>query len=117
LTELAEICTAAVFIERGKILRAGTLEQLLQSDVKHRTVVIRVLGSMDALHKHLIVQPGIESVRPLDNSVEVEVDGDERDCCRLLADLVTGGFRVLEFRPREANLEDVFMSVTRGDVQ
>jgi ABC-2 type transport system ATP-binding protein len=117
LTELAEICTAAVFIERGKILRAGTLEQLLRQEVKHRTVVIRVLGSLDALHKHLIVQPGIESVRPLDTSVEVEVDGDEQDCCRLLADLVAGGFRVLEFRPREANLEDVFMSVTRGDVQ
>ena len=33
LTELAEICTGAVFIERGKILRAGTLEQLLAEDV------------------------------------------------------------------------------------
>src|SRR6266496_2295539 len=41
LTELAEICTAAVFIERGKILRAGTLEQLLDQNLPHRTVIIR----------------------------------------------------------------------------
>ena len=44
LTELAEICTGAVFIERGKILRAGTLEQLLEEDVPQRTVIIRAAG-------------------------------------------------------------------------
>src|SRR5436305_1922350 len=57
LTELAEICTGAVFIERGKILRAGTLEQLLSQDVAHRTVTVRALGPIDPLHKHLLVQP------------------------------------------------------------
>ena len=117
LTELAEICTAAVFIERGKILRAGTLEQLLRHDLKHRTVVVRVLGPLDALHKHLLVQPGIEAVRAFDHFVEADVDGDETDCSRLLSELVGRGFKVVEFRPREVDLEDVFMSVTRGDVQ
>jgi ABC-2 type transport system ATP-binding protein len=117
LTELAEICTAAVFIERGKILRAGTLEQLLRHDVAFRTVVVRVLGPIDSLHKHLLVQPGVERVRALDNFVEADVDGDEQACCKLLADLIAAGFRVLEYRPREVDLEDVFMSVTRGDVQ
>src|SRR5919197_2542933 len=43
LTELAEICTGAVFIEKGKLLRAGTLEALLREDVPHRTVVVRPL--------------------------------------------------------------------------
>src|SRR4051812_24619935 len=70
LTELAEICTAAVFIERGKVLRAGTLEQLLRQEVTFRTVVVRVLGPIEALHKHLLVQPGIERVRMLDTYVE-----------------------------------------------
>jgi ABC-2 type transport system ATP-binding protein len=117
LTELAEICTAAVFIERGKILRAGTLEQLLRQEMKHRTVVVRVLGPIDALHKHLLVQPGIEAVRAFDRHVEADVDGDETACSKLLSELVGRGFRVVEFRPREVDLEDVFMSVTRGDVQ
>src|SRR5207302_5007573 len=53
LTELAEICSGAVFIERGKILRAGLLDELLHEDVLRRTVVIRVLGGPDKLHKHL----------------------------------------------------------------
>src|SRR6478609_3186013 len=41
LSELAEICTGAVIIERGKILRAGTLQQIFAQDEKpHRTVLI-----------------------------------------------------------------------------
>src|SRR5881398_2526461 len=57
LSELAEICTGAVIIERGRILRAGTLEQLLKVDVPRRTVVIRTLDRKAELHKHLLVQP------------------------------------------------------------
>jgi ABC-2 type transport system ATP-binding protein len=117
LTELAEICTGAVFIERGKILRAGTLEQLLHQDVPHRTVVVRVLDRLEDLHRHLLVQPGIEDVRVLDDELEADVAGDEETCCRLLTDLVGRGYRVLEFRPRRVDLEDIFMTVTRGDVQ
>jgi ABC-2 type transport system ATP-binding protein len=117
LTELAEICTGAVFIERGKILRAGTLEQLLKQDVPQRTVVIRALDRLEDLHRHLLIQPGIEEVRLLDSELEVDVAGDEENCCRLLADLVGQGYRVLEFRPRRVDLEHIFMTVTRGDVQ
>src|SRR6516164_5942233 len=43
LTELAEICDGAVIIERGKILRAGTLEEILAEDSPHRSIVIRLL--------------------------------------------------------------------------
>src|SRR3984957_17855143 len=52
LTELAEICNGAVFIERGKILQSGTLEQLLGQHLRQRTVVIRSLGPLAQLHKH-----------------------------------------------------------------
>ena len=51
-----------MFIERGKLLRAGTLEQLLKQDVSHRTVVIRPLDRLEELHRDLLVQPGIEEV-------------------------------------------------------
>jgi ABC-2 type transport system ATP-binding protein len=117
LTELAEICDGAVFIERGKLLRAGMLEDLLQEGTQQRTVVIRVLGGNDSLHKHLLVQPNIEEVRAIDENLEVDVAADEDGCAQLLADLIKQGFRVVEFRPRRADLEQIFMTVTKGDVQ
>src|SRR5262245_33943767 len=117
LTELAEICNGAVFIERGKLLRAGTLDQLLKEDTQHRTVVIRPLDRLEALHKHLLVQPNVEEVRLVDSALEVDIAADEEGCCKLLAELCADGYRIVEFRPRRVDLEQIFMTVTKGDVQ
>src|SRR5262249_20893790 len=84
LTELAEICSGAIIMERGKILRAGTLEQLATGDVPHRTLVIRPLGRAEELYKHLLVQPGVEAARLVDQAVEADVLGAEEACCELL---------------------------------
>ena len=63
------------------------------------------------------LQPGIEEVRLLETELEADVSGDEESCCTLLADLIGQGYRILEFRPRRADLEHIFMTVTKGDVQ
>src|SRR5439155_7950666 len=57
LTELAEICNGAVIIERGRILRAGTLDEILQPEGQLRTVAIRDLDGAEALCKHLLETP------------------------------------------------------------
>jgi ABC-2 type transport system ATP-binding protein len=118
LTELAEICTGAVIIEQGKILRAGTMEEILSASPTRRTVVIRLLERHEELHKRLLETPQVEAARVLvDNSVEADLDGPEEACYDMLAGLIKDGFRVVEFRQRRADLEEVFMNVTRGEVQ
>jgi ABC-2 type transport system ATP-binding protein len=117
LTELAEICTGAIIIERGKILRAGTLEQIQSQDQPHRTVVIRPLEEPARLYKHLLLQRNIESVRLVDPTVEVDLLGGDEQCSDLMSSLVREGFRLVEFHPQRADLEQIFMNVTRGEVQ
>ena len=39
------------------------------------------------------------------------------ECTRAVASLVQDGFRVLEFRQQRADLEEVFMNITKGEVQ
>ncbi|MFO0878544.1 MAG: ABC transporter ATP-binding protein [Gemmataceae bacterium] len=116
LTELGEICNGAVFIERGRLLRAGTLDQL-KEETPHRTIIIRPLDRLEALHKYLLLQPTIDEARLQDDFVEVDLVSDEEGCCALLTDLCQQGFRILEFRPLRADLEQIFMTVTKGDVQ
>jgi ABC-2 type transport system ATP-binding protein len=118
LSELGEICNGAVIIERGRILRAGTLQQILaQSEQTHRTVLIRPLKRMEELRTHLLETPGIEDARLLENTIEVDVEGGEEACADLLAKIVTAGFQIVEYRPRRVDLEHIFLSVTKGDVQ
>ncbi len=118
LTELAEICDGAVIIERGKILRAGTLEQILRDDSPHRTLFIRPLAKLEQLCERLLELPQVERVKKKrDGTAEVEFAGDDQASCDLLAALVREGFPVVEFRTRQADLEDIFMNVTKGEVQ
>jgi ABC-2 type transport system ATP-binding protein len=117
LTELAEICTGAVIIERGRILRAGRLDDILAHDLPHRTLIIRTLDPPEGLHKHLLLSPFVQQARLVDHTVEADVAGDEEVCCELLADLVRGGHRIVEYRQQRADLEQLFMNVTKGDVQ
>jgi ABC-2 type transport system ATP-binding protein len=119
LTELAEICNGAIIIEHGRIMRAGTMEEILSTaNQVRRTVIIRLLQRQEEVHKRLLETPAVAAARLLvDNTVEAEVDGPESLCCDLLADLVRAGYPVAEFRQRRADLEEIFMNVTKGEVQ
>lgn len=117
LTELAEICTGAIIIERGRILRAGTLEEILAQDKPHRTVIIRPLERAEELYKALLEAPGVEAARFTAPTVEADVAGSEETCCELLAALIGRGFRIVEFKPQRSNLEQIFLNVTKGEVQ
>ncbi|MBI1373206.1 MAG: ATP-binding cassette domain-containing protein [Phycisphaera sp.] len=119
LTELAEICDGAVIIEKGRILRAGTLEHIMHGDggAKHRTMIIRPARDVEVLAKAMLEMPHVEDARIVGEHVEADVSGDAETCCDLLAELLKREFRILEFKQRQADLEQVFMSLTTGEVQ
>jgi ABC-2 type transport system ATP-binding protein len=117
LTELAEICDGAVIIEHGKLLMAGRVGELLADNVARRVVLIRVLGDRDELYRELLQTPGVEEARLNGDEVVAEVNGGDEEVSDLLAALVGRGHRVIEFKQQRANLEEIFMSVTKGVVQ
>jgi hypothetical protein len=80
-------------------------------------VIIRPLGRLGELHKRLLEIPHISGARLNDHSIEADMVGTEENCCELLAEIMRDGFRIVEFRQRRADLEQIFMNVTKGDVQ
>jgi ABC-2 type transport system ATP-binding protein len=121
LTELTEICNGVVIIERGKILEKGTIEEVLKKSVPRRTVAVRLLDGHHhqnaQLLKELLQTPLVENAREVANEIHCELSGDESAACDVLDSLIAKKFRVLEFRQTRANLEDIFMNVTKGGVQ
>src|SRR5215212_3334634 len=112
LTELAEICTGAVIIERGRILRAGSLDDIVVADTLERTLVIRALGDPATLHRMVLELPGVAAAEPDDGEVRVEFAGSDEAVSDLLAEIIRRGVRVSEFREQRRNQEEVFMHVT-----
>jgi ABC-2 type transport system ATP-binding protein len=119
LTELAEICDGAVIIERGRLLGAGTLDQLMHhgGGSAVSTVRIRALDDAGVLHRELLEMADVHAAAVIGKCIEVEVPADEQVLADLLAALVRRGHRIIEYRPMTADLEKLFMTVTKGDVQ
>jgi ABC-2 type transport system ATP-binding protein len=121
LSELEEVIDGAAIIEKGRLIHAGTMAEIgLEAQKKsgsYRRIAVRVRGAQDGLRAMLLEDPRVHSAELAGGSVEIEVNGDEDDCCNLLADLLGKGFRVLEFKQVEADLERLFMDITKGEVQ
>jgi ABC-2 type transport system ATP-binding protein len=121
LTELTEICNGVVIIERGKILETGTIEDVLKKSAPRRTVAVRLLDLQPPrntdLLKALLQTPQVENARQVAGEVHFELAGDEAAACDILGELIAQKFKIIEFRQTKANLEDIFMNVTKGGVQ
>lgn len=118
LTELTEICTGVVIIERGRILETGTIDEVLKKSTPRRMVAIRLLDMQNGMLIRELTQNGLVSnARDVANEVHFELEGDEAAACAILGDLIDKEFKIVEFRQTKANLEDIFMNVTKGGVQ
>ncbi|MCI0564502.1 MAG: hypothetical protein MN733_39030, partial [Nitrososphaera sp.] len=65
----------------------------------------------------LLQMPHVETARLMGDEVAVEINGSEEVCCEILTSLIQRGYRVVEFKQQRANLEELFMNVTKGEVQ
>ncbi len=121
LTELTEICDGVVIIERGKILETGTMDELLRKSAPRRTVAVRLLDHDDQeinrLLRELLQMPHVENPRTVGQEVHFDLSGDDSAKSGILAALVAKNFQIAEFRLTKADLEDLFMKVTKGGVQ
>lgn len=121
LTELAEIADGAVIIERGGLLRAGTIREISRfgraETESYQHVAIRTKEDNELLYRAMLEMPHVKQAKQAGLYVEAEVEGDEDQACELLAELLRREFRILEFKQVETDLEQLFMNVTKGDVQ
>lgn len=121
LTELAEICDGALILEHGKIVAGGSISDILSGNGQARgttttRVMVRSLQPVAELHKALLQLPGVEQAQVIAGAVEAQLAGGEEAAGQLLKTMVMQNLPVVEFRIRNAHLEEIFMSVTKGEV-
>jgi ABC-2 type transport system ATP-binding protein len=111
LPELAEMCTSFGFIDGGRMVASGTLEELTGSRDRS-TLRINVAGDV---HEAAAALEGVERVlatRPGDSSIEVDVRGGAETTSIVLQALLAAGVTMTAVNPVGSSLEDVFLRVT-----
>ncbi|MHC4192612.1 MAG: ABC transporter ATP-binding protein, partial [Planctomycetota bacterium] len=58
----------------------------------------------------------VANARIVPNGVEVDIDGKEEDTGDIVTALVRDGYKIVEVKYVKAGLEDIFMSVTKGEL-
>ena len=124
LPELADICNKIGIIERGRLLRAGSLAEIERSLRATALLRIDLLGDepeVDAVVDRLgtdgrvMTSSGRPQRRAGRRALEVAFDGDPGEQAALLAALVAEGHRVSGFAQVTSDLEELFLQVTGHD--
>ncbi|MGO8901276.1 MAG: DUF4162 domain-containing protein, partial [Isosphaeraceae bacterium] len=117
LSELADFCTSIGIIERGKLLAAGSIQEIQQQIRSHRVLKVRLLDeTTDRATAILRDDPSIRLVEAYDHTVSAEFEGRDDDMARLLGRLIQSGITVQSFAEEPLSLEEVFMMITKGIV-
>lgn len=117
LSELTEICSGVVIIEKGKILADGTVKEILKRCRERTSVMIRCLGDPEAVVRELVMLPWVVETRFEGEHIVAGIDGEDEQLAATLDHLIKQGRPIVEFHAEQADLEDVFMNLTRGEVQ
>jgi ABC-2 type transport system ATP-binding protein len=116
LTELADFCTSIGIIEAGRMLAFGRIDDIQRQLAGGVTLEIEVRGDATPVASLLAGRGDVGRVTVAGQIVRADYTGPGSDVDGVLRDLVLSGARVVGFRRVEANLEDIFLRITRGQV-
>jgi ABC-2 type transport system ATP-binding protein len=132
LTELGELSDRCIIIEQGRLVAEGSVVELLARDAGgpvqevqlrlasggHEGLVQAERMALEQPHvAHTSIQDGVLLLRlKLPAGQALSANWADAPCADLLKRWVGAGLAVCAFEARAANLEDAFMSATRGKV-
>ncbi len=117
LTELSDVCDAVAIIEKGELVGSGDIGQLQKKTRSGDRVRIDLVEVHPEGIELIGSHPHVGSLHSEGKSVSFEYSGNPGDFHKLVKVLTDHGvpFLSIEYNPK--NLEDLFLELTKGDVQ
>jgi ABC-2 type transport system ATP-binding protein len=116
LTELADFCTSIGIIEAGRLLTSGRIDDITSRMSSSVMLEIKVKEDAAAAMDALSERGDIGRVTSDGRTIHAEYIGNADDVDEVLTYLVSRGIRLLGFTETKADLEDIFLKITKGVV-
>src|SRR5690606_6403717 len=114
LPELAEMVDEIGVIENGTLIAEGRVSDIQQRMRANRVLHIRMLNRDHEAAEWLKDQPNVAAVQRVENGLAVHFDGDDESQWELLRRLIAADYKLVSFSEEPADLEDVFLEITKG---
>src|ERR1700724_3739137 len=103
-------------MEKGKLLRAGKIEDVMRGSGHMRRVRIRVAGAGFALGSWLEAHQGVSEVRDEGDFAEFVFPGTDAELAALVRDAVSAGVAICGVEEKVETLEALFSRLSSGEV-
>ena len=116
LPELADVCDTVGILSSGKLVACGPVQQIMRTVRQRRVVEIKVLGDAQKARDVIGNAPGTwepVQVESADGVLRYEAQADEQQLAQTLTLLLNDGISVVSYYEVPADLEDVFMALTK----
>ena len=118
LTELSDMCTSVAILERGRLLAAGSVEEIAQTLKPDRAMRLRFLSVPDDTEQRLRQLEGVDDVeRQPDGDFRVAYRGGDAKVSEIVRASVLAGLALVRVESDTNDLERIFLEVTRGELQ
>ncbi len=120
LTELSDIVTSLVIVEKGKGVVNGKLDDISQALSKNVNLNIKLeLHTPERVAEsiHLLEgQDNVHSVKGDGKLIDIEYGGEQGEIYKLMKPLLEVDVPIVELSSSTHNLEEIFMQLTQGEV-
>ena len=116
LTELEGFCTSIGLMEKGRMVRSGTIEEITAAESHYRVVRLTWLGDAGSVESKLRANPKVAGLLVQDAEGVFKFAGTEEELAAVLAELVAGGVRVVSFGEVKQTVEDLYLKLSRHEV-
>jgi ABC-2 type transport system ATP-binding protein len=115
LAEVTQTCDGVVIINEGRLMAAGSLDELTASFRKKEGVILKLRRAGDEVVSAIQRVGGVDAVSRQDGELKVEWSPgqDLREAISRLA--VTQDWGLLEMRPLAMNIEDLYLRIVGGE--
>jgi ABC-2 type transport system ATP-binding protein len=117
LTELEGFCTSIGIMEKGQMIRSGTIAEISAAETTFRVVRLGWVGQGDAtLHAKLEENPQVSGLMVQGAQAVFKFAGSEEELAGLLTSLVSAGVKVLSFGEVKQTVEDLYLKLSHHEV-
>jgi ABC-2 type transport system ATP-binding protein len=115
LAEVTQTCDGVVIINEGRLMAAGSLDELTASFRKKDGIVLKLRRAGDEVVSAIQQVGGVDAVSRQNGELKVEWSPgqDLREAISRLA--VTQDWGLLEMRPLAMNIEDLYLRIVGGE--
>ena len=117
LTELEGFCSSIGLMERGRMVRSGTIAEITAAESRYRVVRLSWTGSgAQTVEQTLKGNPKISQLLLQGSQAVFQFSGPEEELPAILAALVAAGVPVLSFGEVKQTVEDIYLKLSRNEV-